>query len=215
MGALVADRPKALIEVSGRPLLDHALDVVRGAAGGPIVVNAHYRADALEHHLAAATDVTVLREAPGILGSGGGVRNALSVLGPGSLATLNADAVWRGPNPLAALCDAWDPGQMAGLLLLVPRDRAVGRLGGGDFALGTDGRVTPDKQAGLVYTGAQILGAGIVGRWPEGAFSMWEIWRALLDEARLFGCLYPGFWADVGHPAGIAAAEAMLARADV
>jgi MurNAc alpha-1-phosphate uridylyltransferase len=44
-------------------------------------------------------------------------------------------------------------------------------------------------------------------------FSLLEIWQALMDEGRLFGVTYPGHWADVGHPEGIAQAEAMLAHA--
>lgn len=207
MGALIADRPKPLIEVAGRALLDHARTAA-AVGGGPIAVNAHYRADQIAAHL-AGTDVHILHETPDILDSGGGVRNALGVLGDGPFATLNSDNVWAGPEPLEVLRHSWDPDRMDALLLLVPEDRAVGRQEGGDFARGVDGALRPDK-SGEVYTGAQILGQGVVSRWPEGVFSMWEIWRAALAEGRLFGCVYPGLWADVGHPAGIALAEAML-----
>jgi len=207
MGALTKDRPKALIEVAGRTLLDHALEAA-GEGGGPIAVNAHYRAEQITAHL-AGSNVHVLHESPEILDSGGAVRNALAVLGEGPLATLNADAVWHGPPPLGHLRDHWVPAKMDVLTLLVPLKCAVGRQGGGDFALGEGGRVTPDK-TGLVYTGAQIIGQGVVGQFPEGAFSMWEIWRTALANGRLFGCVYPGRWADVGHPDGIAMAEAML-----
>ncbi|MBF9036801.1 NTP transferase domain-containing protein [Rhodobacterales bacterium HKCCE2091] len=214
MAPLTDDRPKPLVEVAGRPLIDHALAVARGGECGPIAVNGHYRADQLARHLSGAPDVTFLHETPDILDSGGGVRNALPVLGPGPLVTLNADAVWTGPNPIRTLRAAWDPARMDGLLLLVPLERAVARQGGGDFALGADGRIAPDT-AGHVYTGAQILGAGVVGRRPEGPFPMREIWRDLLATGRLFGCLHPGGWADVGHPGGIAEAEHMLETARV
>ncbi len=207
MGGLTRDRPKPLIKVAGKPLLDHALTAA-AEGGGPIAVNAHYRAGQIIDHL-AGRDVHVLHETPDILDSGGGVRNALPILGDGPLATLNADAVWSGPGPISTLCTEWDAEEMDVLLLLVPRDRAVARQGGGDFALEPDGRVRPDT-SGQVYTGAQILGGGLVARWPEGAFSMWDVWRYALARHRLFGCVYPGHWADVGHPDGIALAEAML-----
>lgn len=206
MMPLTADRPKPLIKVAGRALVDHALEAAAGC--GPIAVNAHYRADQMIAHL-AGRDVQVLEEYPEILDSGGGVRNALPVLGEGPLVTLNADAVWAGPNPVEQLRAHWDPDRMDALVLLVPLARAVGREGGGDFRLSSDGQVSPDKR-GAVYTGAQILGHGVVGRWPEGAFSMWEIWRAARASGRLFGCVYSGYWADVGHPGGIALAEEML-----
>lgn len=212
MRPLTDSMPKPLIQVAGKALIDHALDIAR-ETGGPVAVNGHYRAEQLAAHL-QNRNVQFLHETPDILDSGGGVRNALPVLGQGAIATLNADAVWTGPNPLASLQAAWDGTRMDGLLLLVAQSRAIARQGAGDFALSADGRISPDR-SGLVYTGAQILGPGVVGRWPEGAFSMWDIWRALMREGRLFGIVHPGQWADLGHPGGIAEAEAMLDGADV
>ncbi|MBF9029622.1 NTP transferase domain-containing protein [Rhodobacterales bacterium HKCCE3408] len=213
MRPLTDEMPKPLIEVAGRALIDHALDMAEDAGAGPIAVNGHYRAEQMAAHLADGR-ATFLRESPEILGSGGGVRNALPVLGEGPLVTLNADAIFAGPNPIDTLMAAWDPVRMSGLLLLVPLERTVARQGGGDFRLDRDGRIAPDAE-GAVYTGAQILGRGVVARWPEGPFEMREIWEALMAEGRLYGCLHPGYWADVGHPAGIAEAEAMLKAADV
>jgi MurNAc alpha-1-phosphate uridylyltransferase len=213
MGALTAERPKPLIEVAGRRLIDHALDHARLAGAGPIVVNGHYRAEQIAAHLADLPDVQFLHETPDILDSGGGVRNALPVLGEDPFWTLNSDAVWRGGDPLCLLAEAWAPGKMGGLMLLVPPERAVGRQGGGDFRLLNDGQLTPDK-AGQVWTGAQILDPAVFQDTPEGPFSMWVIWRKLMAERRLYGLIYPGFWADVGHPTGIALAEEMLGQTD-
>ncbi|MEM1272603.1 MAG: nucleotidyltransferase family protein [Pseudomonadota bacterium] len=212
MGALTADRPKALIEVGGRPLIDHALQAAAGA-GGPIAMNAHYRAEQIKAHM-QGRPVHVLHEEPEILDSGGALRNALPVLGDGAVGTLNADAVWTGANPFDTLKAAWQSAQMGALVLLVPTSRAIGRRAGGDFALSSSGRVTPDR-SGMVYTGAQIMDAGVVAQWPAKAFSMWEIWTVLMREGRLFGCIHPGHWADVGHAAGIATAEDMLDKARV
>ncbi len=213
MGTLTAERPKPLIEVAGRALIDHALDQARGAGAAPIVVNGHYRAAQMAVHLAEAHDVTFLEETPKILDSGGGVKNALPHLGAGPFFTLNSDAVWRGGNPLREFLGAWEPEVMDGLMLLVPQDRAVGRKGGGDFAQSADGRLTPDK-AGLVWTGAQILKPELFADTPDGPFSMWEIWRGVMACGRLFGAVYSGMWADVGHPEGIALAEAMVEGGD-
>src|SRR5438046_10304491 len=53
MRPLTATKPKPLIEVSGKPLLDHVLDRLRIAGVRKVVVNVHYLADALEAHLAS------------------------------------------------------------------------------------------------------------------------------------------------------------------
>jgi MurNAc alpha-1-phosphate uridylyltransferase len=212
MGALTRDRPKPLIEVAGRPLIAHALDAARAAGAFPIAVNGHYRSEMLGAWLAEhAPDVHFLHETPDILDSGGAVKNALALLGPGPVFTLNADAVWDGAAPLTALAERWEPERMDALVALVSRDDAVGRRQGGDFSLDGVGRIGWDKgPEGFVYVGAQILKTDRIAAHPEDRFSMIEVWNAMMTEGRMMGHLHAGRWADVGHPDGIAEAEAMV-----
>ncbi|WP_150296594.1 nucleotidyltransferase family protein [Salipiger aestuarii] len=211
MGPMTADRPKPLIEVAGRPLIDHALAIADDF--GPLrrVANAHYRADQLAAHL-DGRHVAISREAPDILDTGGGLRAALPLLGTGPVFTMNTDAVVRGPNPLRLLADAWDPDRMDALLLCVPLGRAVGRKGGGDFTIDDGGKIS--RSGDHVFTGFQILKTDGLADIPERAFSLNLLWNGMAAKARLFGLPYPGHWCDVGHPAGIALAQDML-RADV
>lgn len=208
MGALTADRPKPLIEVAGKPLIDHALAQAEGV--GLIVANVHYRPEALVRHL-EARGVAVSREDP-ILETGGGLRAALPLLGEGPVMTLNTDAVWTGENPLSQLRAAWDGGRMDGLLLLLP-DHAVGK-GAGDFVMDGEGRLSRAKGArGVVYLGAQILRTEGLWAITEPVFSLNLLWDRMIAAGRLYGVQHRGAWCDVGHPAGIAEAEAMLAGA--
>lgn len=208
MGALTADRPKPLIEVAGKPLIDHALAQAEGV--GRIVANVHWKPDALAKHL-EARGVAVTREDP-ILETGGGLRAALPLLGEGPVMTLNTDAVWTGENPLAQLRDAWDDGRMDGLLLVLP-DAAAGK-GAGDFVMDAEGRLGRAKGArGQVYLGAQILRTEGLSAITETVFSLNLLWDRMIAAGRLYGVVHRGGWCDVGHPAGIAEAEAMLARA--
>lgn len=215
MGALTADRPKPLIEVAGRPLIDHALALSDAAGVARKVVNLHYRPEALAAHLAPRTDVTLSWEREEILETGGGLRAALPLLGEGPVFTLNSDAVWTGANPLTQLAEAWKPAQMDGLLLLLPVAQANGHGGRSDFILGADGRLARAKgAAGCVYLGAQILRTAGLAQIPDRAFSLNRLWDAMIAEGRLFGTLHRGGWCDVGRPEGIAEAETLLA-ADV
>jgi N-acetyl-alpha-D-muramate 1-phosphate uridylyltransferase len=211
MGALTADRPKPLIPVAGKALIDHALDTARGASDGPIVVNTHYKAGMMAAHL-APQNVTVSPEQPEILDTGGGLRKALPLLGDGPVMTLNSDAIFTGPNPLAALAAAWDPDIMDAILLCVPPERAVGRVGGGDFAI-TAGRLS--RGGPLVYCGAQILNPALLGEIPETVFSLNLLWDRMIARGRLHGLIHSGQWCDVGRPEGITLAEETLAAADV
>lgn len=208
MGALTRDRPKPLIEVAGKPLIDHALALADGAGVPRIVANTHYRPEMIEAHL-APRDVQTARETPDILDTGGGLRHALPLLGADTVMTLNSDAVWAGPNPLRQLLDAWDPTRMDALLLCVPMAQVHGRDGRGDFTLRPDGQIVRGPDA--VYAGAQILNTGRLHDVPDTAFSLNVVWNAMAADGRLFGLSYPGHWCDVGHPGGITEAEAMLA----
>ncbi len=211
MGALTADRPKPLVTVAGRPLIDHGLAVARTAGIGRIVINLHYRAGMIEAHLAGQNDIVFSRESDLRLETGGGLKQALPLLGAGPVMTLNSDAVWAGQNPLAQLRAAWEPRRTDALLLLVPAGRAKGRAGAGDFGLTAEGRLT--RGGPFVYSGAQILRTERVAARQERVFSLNLVWDEMALDGRLFGTVYPGGWCDVGHPAAIALAEEMIGKA--
>ena len=141
LGDLTRTRPKPLIPVAGRALIDRAVDIAEDAGVGIRVANAHHLADMLVDHLATNRNVLVSREHAEILETGGGLRKALPLLGSGPVYTLNTDCVWSGPNPLSCLADAWDGESMGALLLLAPAARARGHDGPGDFLLDEDGRL--------------------------------------------------------------------------
>lgn len=206
MGSLTADRPKPLVEVAGQPLIDHALDLILPVVRGPVVANLHYRADQLEAHL-AGTSVRTIREEPEILETGGGLRNALPLLGDGPVFTMNSDAVWRGQNPLRMLSNAWTDG-MEALLLGIPPAQAVGHTGKGDFLPGPPVKRGP----GLIYSGLQIIRTEGLEEIAETAFSLNLLWDRMLARGTLHVLTYDGDWCDVGRPEGITLAEEMLAR---
>jgi len=213
MGALTKDRPKPLIPVAGKPLLDHALDLAKAAPVSRIVVNTHYHADQIATHL-AHQDVALSHEAEVILETGGGLRQALPLLAGDPVMTLNSDAVWTGPNPLQTLAAGWDAARMDALLLLAPVQATIGYQGKGDFLCDPSGRLQrANGRDGLVYLGAQIIRTDQLASFPQRAFSLNLLWDQMIAQGRAFGVVHPGGWCDVGHPEGIAQAEALLAQA--
>ncbi|WP_240453715.1 nucleotidyltransferase family protein [Chachezhania antarctica] len=205
MGDLTKHRPKPLIPVAGKPLIDHALELV---ADAPIVVvNTHYLGDQIISYL-SGRGLEFSHESPKVLDTGGGLKVALPMLGAETVITLNSDAVWSGPSPVELLVDAWDPDRMDALAITVPLDHAIGRQGAGDFTADDQGRLTrgPD----VVYGGAQIIKtAGLAGI-SDRVFSLNRLWDDMLAQGRMFGLTYPGYWCDVGHPEGVELAQNML-----
>ena len=208
MGKLTANRPKPMLPVAGRPLIDHALTVADGIELRAKVINLHYLPDQIRAHLADRRDLHWSEESPAILETGGGLRQALPHLGDGPVFTLNSDAVWRGPNPLQCLRDGWDPARMDGLLLMLPLDLAGGHTGSGDFTLDPSGRL--GRRGPYVYLGCQIIRTDHLAAIPEPAFSLNRVWDRMIADGRAYGLVYPGHWCDVGTAAGIALADKML-----
>jgi len=221
MRPLTATRPKPLVEVAGKPLLDHVIDRLRSAGIGRVVVNVHYLADALEAHLhqnSAGLEVLVSDERGELLETGGGVIKALPLIPDDRFLIVNSDNLWiDGPiDAIRLLAARWDDDTMDALLLTVPLARAHCHGGPGDFHMDANGRLTRRKQgrvAPFVFTGVQLVSRRFFENAPEGHFSMNLLWNRAIAAGRLYGVVHQGLWFDVGTPGAIARTEALLAEA--
>jgi MurNAc alpha-1-phosphate uridylyltransferase len=219
MRPLTLDRPKALVEVGGRALIDHVLDRLAEAGVERAVVNVHAFADQMEAYLArrAWPRIEISDERGGLLDSAGGIKQARRLLGDAPIMVANIDSIWieQGVPALQALAAGWDEARMDNLLLLAAMDRTLGFDGPGDFFCDEAGRLTPRGEAArapFAYMGFQILRPGLFDDVPDTAFSIWPTWRKLCAQGRLQGTVFDGFWMHVGDPAARDAAEARLKR---
>lgn len=220
MRPLTATRPKPLVEVAGKALLDHVLDRLEAGGVERAIVNVHYLADAVEAHLRThprALEILISDERAELLETGGGVRKALPLFGDERFLVVNSDNLWvDGPiDAVTLLGEAWNDATMDALLLVVPQARANCHGGQGDFHLDPAGRLRrrgPGRVAPFVFTGVQIVSRRLVADAPEGAYSFNLLWDRAIAAGRLFGLVHQGLWFDVGTPPAIAETEALLAQ---
>lgn len=222
MRPLTASRPKPLVEVAGKPLLDHALDRLRAAGVKKAVVNVHYLAEALEAHIKNRVkniEVIISDERDEMLETGGGLAKALPLIDADPFLVVNSDNLWvDGPiDSLRLLASQWDDERMDALLLLVPLAQAHCHAGQGDFHLGASGllrRKKPGSVAPYVYTGIQMVSKRLFdGALPSGPFSTNLLWDRSMTNKRCFGAVHQGLWFDVGAPPNIKQAEEILGLA--
>jgi N-acetyl-alpha-D-muramate 1-phosphate uridylyltransferase len=217
MRPLTSTTPKPLLTVAGRCLIDHILDRAVEAGVGEVVVNTHYLAERLQRHLALWRSPKVqISHEPVLLETGGGVKNALPLLGDQPFFLINGDAFWlNGPSPsLGALSDAWDPARMDGLMLLQATARALGYDGRGDFVAEQDGRLRwrgESRSSAFVFAGVMILHPRVFADTPDGPFSMRLVYDRMIEADRLFGINHDGEWFHIGTPDALAAAEEFMA----
>lgn len=219
MRPLTDDKPKPMVELAGRTLLDRALDRLFEAGVRRAVVNTHYKAEVIHRHLGDRDDI-VLSHEEARLETGGGVSRALPHFGDDPFFVVNSDAVWLdGPVPaLTRLAEAWDDAAMDALLLLQPVGAATGYEGSGDYhrtAEGTLRRRDKDGTAPYLFAGVQILHPRLFARVPDGAFSLNILYDRAQAAGRLFGLEHDGEWFHVGTPEELARTEEIFAqRAD-
>ena len=218
MRPLTATKPKPLVEVNGKALLDHVLEKLRIAGVKRIVVNVHYLADALEAHLETrdhGLDVVISDERDLLMETGGGLVKAAPLIDCDPFLALNSDNLWiDGPaDTIKLLASQWDDSKMDALLLLVPQARALGHKGMGDFHMDREGRIRRRQRsrvAPFVFTGIQIASKQLLREAPEGPFSTNLLWDRAIEEGRAFGAVHQGLWFDVGTPQSIPYTEAAL-----
>ena len=214
---LTLERPKALVTVGGRALIDHMLDRLAAAGISRVVVNVHAHADLLEAHLARRRDleVTISDERGGLLETGGGLKAARGHLGHDPILVANIDSIWTEPDgPLIdRLVGAWDASRMDDLLTLAPLENSIGFDGPGDFFREADGRLAPRGEAPgapHAYMGLHMMNPAVIDGWPDSAHGVFGHWLGMARAGRLHGVVMDGLWMHVGDPAALAAAEARL-----
>jgi MurNAc alpha-1-phosphate uridylyltransferase len=218
MRPLTDDRPKPLVTVRSRSLLDHALDRLVAAGVKMVVINLHYRAQQVKDHLAGRRDIEIhYSMEEDILGTGGGVVKALPHFQGEPFFVLNSDSVWVEGyvSPLTAMQLMWDPERMDGLLLLAAMTTALGYEGRGDFLLDVNGRVArvPERTSSpYAYPGVQIVHPRLFAGAPDGGFSTNLMWDRAIAKGRLYGMRLEGVWIHVGTPEARDEAEVYLAR---
>lgn len=219
MQPLTNDRSKAMVELGGKPLIDHMLDRLTDVGVERAVVNVHAHADHLEAHLKARQSgpkIIISDEREELLETGGGVVKALPLLGSDPILICNIDAIWHPFEPvLETLIQAWNPAKMDELLLCARADWSLGYAGKGDFNIHQDARLTrrDGDSAQHVYAGVQIFKPELAKPFNLERFSRNKIWDETLKRRRLFGVELLGYWMHVGDPRAVVAAEAVLKEA--
>ncbi len=212
MMPLTATRPKPMVEIAGRPMIDYTIDQLHNHGIARIIINTHYQAQVLHDHIAAMPEPRpLISYEPEILETGGGLKNALPLIGQNDFFVLSGDSILEDgaqESALARLEKFWDPAKMDILILLQPLD-AMTTSASGDYDLDDQGRAirSRNKNGALMFTSARINKASIFNGAPDGSFSYLDLLDKAEREGRLYGIIHDGLWHHISTPADAALAS--------
>lgn len=219
MDYLTNDKPKPLIQVCGRTLLDRIVD--QGVAAGiqNYVVNTCYKAEMIEASLKDRKEISVhFSREETALETGGGILNALPLLlpmGQNGFYVANADPLWidKTVSVFDQLAAAWRPEDMDVLLALVPKTQAFGDVRDGNYFIenGRPRRQRPgERDIPYLFMGIQILHPRIFDQVSAGVFSVRDLYDKAEKKGRLGHIIYDGEWYHVGTPEALTDTETRI-----
>ena len=215
MRPLTFDRPKALISLAGKPLIDYAIDAALAEGCTRFVVNAHHKGEMIAAHIGSLKnglpdiDFAISDESEKLLDTGGGLRKALPLLGSDPVFALNTDTFWlpRQDRPLGRMAKAYDKGDADIVLLCVSPDRASGFRKGADYLMAGDGALSKSEGRPVVYAGAALVCRDLAETGPNVPFSLYRHFETAREAGRLKGVLIEAPWFHVGDPQALARTE--------
>jgi len=217
MRPLTDHTPKPLLAVGGKPLIAWHLEKLAAAGVNYVVINTSHLAGQFPEMLGDGARwglrIRYAYEGDTPLETGGGMLNALPLLGPEPFIAINGD-IWSDAD-LATL-----PAEPDGLAHLLLVDNPPHHPDG-DFALDAHGRVHADGAPRLTFSGIGVYRPALLRPWRDVAgdiagtprFKLAPLLRAAMADGGVSGTHFHGAWTDVGTPQRLQELEQALAKA--
>jgi MurNAc alpha-1-phosphate uridylyltransferase len=209
--------PKPLVPVAGKPMIEYALDRLRAYGIQEIIINVSHLKEQLTAYLSTVNDLAIrISEETGPLETGGGLKNALPLLGRDPFFTINSDILWTDEpeSALDRLARHWDDVKMDFLLLAQPKSKAIGHDQGEDHLfIKHDNTIDwNERDAPYIIAGIGIMHPRILLNAPDGKFTVKILWHEALKQNRLACLPHRGQWFQTGTLQDIKTAEKHLMR---
>ncbi len=212
---LTDDKPKPLVKVAKKCLIDYNVEHLVKAGIKDCVVNLCYKGEMIKEHLLKTYPRMnfIFSYEDEALETGGGIQNALPLMRNEPFFVINSDALWTDTDTplLKAMAKVWNKQEHNMLLMLQPIDSAFGCHANGDYLLDKQGKPMRRQEAGVMapylYGGVMICDPAVFANEEKGCYSLVRIFDRLEKEHRLGGYIHQGQWFHVGDPKAAEIAE--------
>ena len=206
MGEMTQKIPKPLTKIGHMTLLEHNLRRVKSAGIIDVVINVSWLGEQIARYLEEidlGLNVTILDEGDNMLGTGGGIKQALSVLGKDPFYLVNAD-VFSDYKVNRSM--SLHPGVL-GHLVLVPNPPHHQT---GDFCLEGEYLNGGKDQHSNTFSGISLLSPDLLSECAGEIFPLEPVLDKAAEKGLLTGEIHKGVWLDVGAPERLVEAERIM-----
>ena len=200
-------KPKPMIKVGNKMLIDYLLDDLHQKEINNIIVNLHYKALILHKYLSKRIHPQILfsDETKKLLDTGGGVKATLPMIKDDIFFVINCDGLWKNglEEVIEKLTLSWDNNKTDVIMCLVKKDNTYGYSGNGDFFISEDNQpIRPQKneEAPYIYSGIQLVHKRLFEKEEKTIFSFNLLWNKALKNHRVRVILHDDEWFHVGTP---------------
>ena len=185
--------PKPLLKIGNETLLSNTIKFIEKFGIKEVVINVHYLKEQIIEYLGKNQfnlKIHIVSEESSILGTGGGVVNAINYFSKDPFLVINPDTLWSSNyiEELKLMEKLFFDSQKKCALLVSNKNNSFDKTLKGDFNL-SNNKISRNANDNLsfIYTGLQIMNPNVFNNLKNNFFSMNLIWDKLTEENNLIG----------------------------
>ena len=190
MQPLTLKKPKPLLEIRGKTLLERAIELLINHGVEELSINIHHLGDQIEKYISKLkfkANIKISNEKQQLLDTGGGVKKGTQRFKDNPFFVINPDTLWteKYSEEIQTLEKTYFK-EKTPCLLLVNKELSIDKSFKGDFNL-KNKIISKDEKNQYIYTGLQIISRDNLDFISKEVFSMNEVWNNLIDKKNLYG----------------------------
>ena len=185
-------KPKPLLEIKGKSLLENTIDILEKYGINDVWINSHYLSDQIKNFLDKKKfncSINLIEEKKNILNTGGGIYNISNNFGKEAFFVINPDTLWSEKylNEFLMMENFYFKKKIKNVLLVVKKKLSFDKNLNGDFKFKNNILKDNNLEKDFIYTGLQVMNNQIFKNCNIKPFPMIKIWKDLLQNNQLYG----------------------------
>ena len=189
LNPITLNKPKPLIEINEKTLLQNTLNLVTSLNVKNILINSFYLSEQIENYVKSLNlNLKVIKDGNKILDTGGGIFNLIDNSNQNDFLVFNPDTIWNESYILEiqSMEKFYFEKKVKNILLVTEKSNSFDQRMKGDFSLKNNIlNKTSDKN--FIFTGCQILNKSIFDNYKIETFSVNTIWDEMILKNKLYG----------------------------